>query len=118
MPSGNATSMSGPTLAAQTDFLDRESVGTSRKAELRGRHYEINFKVWRDSSKRAGHVRNVPHFGLDAAQDQAGIVAAEAETVFEDAVDLHGTSLIRHVVEIAVRVGIFEVNGGGSNLVQ
>src|ERR1700737_5004274 len=49
-------------------------------------------------------------------EEQRRVCAAEAERVGERVVDLDGTALPRHVVEVAVGIWVVEVDGGGRNL--
>lgn len=50
--------------------------------------------------------------------DQAGVVAAEAKAVFQDAADGHLTGLVGDVVEVAAFVGVVEVDRWRSGLIK
>lgn len=54
---------------------------------------------------------------LQQSTDQAGVMAAKTEAVFESDSDFSFSRLIGRVVEIALRVGKFVVDGGGDEAV-
>ena len=61
--------------------------------------------------------RSAPVSPLKLRHQHRGVVTAEAKRVAERGVDLHRTRLIRHHVEVALRVLVVHVDGGRGHLV-
>ena len=53
---------------------------------------------------------------LKLGGDQGGVVSSESEGIADHGIDLHGPGFMRDIVEVAFRVGVFQVDGWGSDL--
>src|SRR5581483_10915005 len=50
-------------------------------------------------------------------ENQTSVRAAEAERIGQRVLDIHGARVIRHIVEIALRIGEFVIDGGRRDLI-
>lgn len=68
-------------------------------------------KEWRECKRRGYWVCLV----IEAGDEQAGVMAAEAEGVAEGGVDFDFSRFVGDVIEWAFGVGVLVVDGGGQD---
>src|ERR1700722_16088975 len=63
---------------------------------------------------RAGYLKLLFHKTLD---EEGGVMAAETEGVAHRRIDAGFPGLVRHIIEVAGRIGVIEVDGGRQDVV-